>query len=76
MKSVIFQHPSVVSRLTGRGEKKLETVREVVHVVGGGELGGSLCQKLNDDTGFNCSICTAYREIIERKREDKSRVII
>lgn len=35
-------------------------------------LGGSLCQKLDDDTGLNCSICTAYGEIIERKRRTKA----
>lgn len=42
MKSVIFQHPSVVSPLKRRGE----TVWEVVCVEVEG-VGGTLCQTLN-----------------------------
>lgn len=61
MKSVIFQHPSVVSLLTGRG-KKLETAREV-------EVEGVSAPEIKP--GFNCSTCAAYGEMRDRKRGQK-----
>lgn len=64
MKSVIFQHPSAVSLLTGRG-KKLGSERQTE---GGDACGGHCARSSTSTARFNCSICTAYEEIRERKR--------